>query len=96
MPIGIIIYSPLMTMKSYINVKMKYFMDSKYISEYELLKIYGLIGIIFYTIICIISTFFEYKEDNENKNILIIYVVLSIMTRNILKILFLLLQPQYM
>ena len=69
MPIGIIIYSPLMTMKSYINVKMKYFMDTKYISEYELLKLYGVIGAIFYTIICIISTFFQCKEDNENKNI---------------------------
>jgi hypothetical protein len=69
MPIGIILYSPLMTLKSYINVKMKYFMDTKYISEYELLKLYGLIGTIFYTIICIISTFFECKEDNDNKNI---------------------------
>ena len=68
MIIGIIIYFPLMAAKSYIHVKIKYLMDSKYISEYEILKLYGLIGGIFCTIICIISTFFKCKEKNENYN----------------------------
>ena len=68
MIIGIIIYSPLMATKSYIYVKIKYFMDSKYISENSLLKLYGLIGTIFYTLIGIISTIFKCKEDNDIKN----------------------------
>ena len=61
-------YFPLMAVKSYTHVKMKFLMDSKYISEYELLKLYGLIGGIFSTIICIISTIFECKEKNDNYN----------------------------
>ena len=68
MIIGIIFYSPLMATKSYVYVKIKYFMDSKYISENTLLKLYGLIGTIFYTLIGIISTIFKCKEDNDNKN----------------------------
>ena len=68
MIIGIIFYSPLMATKSYVYVKIKYFMDSKYISENTLLKLYGLIGSIFYTLIGIISTIFKCKEDNDNKN----------------------------
>ena len=67
--IGIIFYCPLMIVKSYTIVKMKYFMDLKYISEFEILKLYGFIGAIFYTIICTISTFFKCKENNDNNNI---------------------------
>ena len=68
MIIGIIIYFPLIAAKSYIYIKIKYFMDSKYISEITLLRLYGLIGVIFYTLICTISTIFKCKEVNENYN----------------------------
>ena len=58
-PIGLLIYFPLITLRSYIYIKIKWYMKTKYISSNKLLKIYGLIGTIFYTIICTISTFFE-------------------------------------
>ena len=66
-PIGILIYIIFMFLKSYANVSLKYFMDSKYFSANNILSVYGLIGTIFFTIICIISTLFECK-DNNNKN----------------------------
>ena len=64
-PIGILIYIPFMYMKSYANVSLKYFMDSKYFSANKILKLYGLIGTIFLTIICIISTLFKCTDDGE-------------------------------
>ena len=68
-PIGIIIYIPFMFVKSYVNVIIKYFMDSKYFSANKILQLYGLIGTIFFTIICIISTFFKCKDiDEDNQN----------------------------
>ena len=65
-PIGLLIYFPLITLKSYIYIKIKWYMKTKYISSNKLLKIYGLIGTIFYTIICTISTFFECKGNILN------------------------------
>ena len=41
-PIGIIIYLILITLRSYVNTKIKYFMDFKYISSSKLLMYYGL------------------------------------------------------
>ena len=62
-PIGIIIYFSMKIMRAYIRTQIKWNMDIKYISIYKLLMIYGLIGTIFYTIICIITTFKECPED---------------------------------
>jgi len=45
-------------------------MDLKYISEKKLLMIYGLMGSIISSIICIITTYFKCKDidiDNDNK-----------------------------
>ena len=70
-PIGLLIYILFMFVKSYVNVSLKYFMDSKYFSVNKILRAYGLIGTIFLTIICIISTIFECKDyDKNNKNII--------------------------
>ena len=66
-PIGIIIYLILIILRSYINIKIKYFMDLQYISPSHLLIYYGIIG----TIVCfsttVISTFI--KCNNNTKEI---------------------------
>ena len=70
-PIGLLIYFLFMFVKSYVNVSLKYFMDSKYFSANKILRAYGFIGTIFLTIICIISTIFECKDyDKRNENII--------------------------
>ena len=65
-PIGIFIYLSLKIMRAYIKTKIKWYMDIKYISITKLLMSYGLIGTIFYTIICIITTFKECPEGYKN------------------------------
>ena len=67
-PIGIIVYLILITIRSYVNSKIKWLMDLKYISENILLMIYGLFGTIICSVICIISTFIKCKDLNaQNK-----------------------------
>ena len=56
-PIGLLIYLPLVILKAYVIVKIKWFMDLKYIYANKLLIIYGLIGTVFYSIFSIISSF---------------------------------------
>ncbi len=68
-PIGIIIYLILITLRSYVNSKIKWFMDLKYISPSKLLIYYGLLGTIVCTIICTISTFVECHKSGEVKEI---------------------------
>ena len=69
-PIGIIIYSFLILLKAYISTKIKWYMDIKYISSHKLLILYGLIGALFYSILCTISTFNECEKTyNSTKNI---------------------------
>ena len=71
---GIMIYFGLITVRSYINSKIKVYMDLKYIATKKLLIIYGFFGTIIYTIICLITTFVECtnssiffnKDNNEN------------------------------
>ena len=68
-PLSLFIYIPLITIKSYVYIKMKWLMDLKYISVHKLLLYYGFIGAFLYSIICIISTFYECKvstDDNTN------------------------------
>ena len=64
-PIGLLFNFPLIITKSYVYVKMKYYMDLKYISANRLLKLYGLFGFIFYTFICSITTFIKCKKESE-------------------------------
>ena len=56
-PIGIIIYIILIIFRSYINSKIKWYMDLKYISLSKLLMYYGAIGSSICIIIATISTF---------------------------------------
>ena len=58
-PIGIILFFMLITLRSYINAKIKWYMDLKYISPHKLLMYYGTIGTLICLIICIISSFNE-------------------------------------
>lgn len=55
-PVGIIIYLIIIIIISFVNIELKTFMDYKYISPSEILIIYGFIGTIFFSILCIIST----------------------------------------
>ena len=55
-PIGISIYLILITSRSYVNSKIKWFMDLKYISPSRLLIYYGIMGTIICSIICLITT----------------------------------------
>ena len=77
--IGIIIYLCLITLRAYVYIQLKCFMDLKYVSPNKLLLIYGLTGSILYSSICIITTFikcgnssiYDYicpaKNDNNDK-----------------------------
>ena len=56
-PILIIIYLVLITLRSYINIKLKTFFDIKYIDIIEILIIYGLLGTLINLIFCTITTF---------------------------------------
>ena len=64
-PVGIFIYFGMKIMRAYIKTKIKWYMDIKYISINKLLMNYGLIGTLFYTIICIISTFIPCSNEND-------------------------------
>jgi hypothetical protein len=55
--IGIIVYLILIILRSYVNTKIKWLMDLKYISLSRLLLLYGLIGIIMSSVACTITTF---------------------------------------
>lgn len=63
--IGLIIYILLILLRSYSYIKLKWFMDLKYISENKLLMHYGIVGSLFYTIIVTITTFIKCKNDSE-------------------------------
>lgn len=63
--IGLIIYIPLIVLRSYSYIQLKWFMDIKYISENKLLLNYGCIGTIFYTIIVTITTFIKCKNEDK-------------------------------
>ena len=65
-PTGIIAYLFLITLRSYINSKLKYYMDLKYISANKLLMFYGFLGAVFCSIGCIIATYKECEETTSN------------------------------
>ena len=65
-PIGIIIYLSMKIMRAYIKTQIKWYMDIKYVSTTKLLMNYGIIGTIFYTIICTITTFTDCPHNDKN------------------------------
>lgn len=55
--LGIIVYIILITLRSYVNLKLRWYMDIKYISQYKILLAFAFIGMIIYSFICILFTF---------------------------------------
>ena len=68
-PIGIFVYIVLITLRSYINSSIKYSIDLKYISEKKFLMAYGFIGALISTVICIITTSIECKNEEDKGDI---------------------------
>ena len=73
-PIGFISYIFIMFLRSYVNSKIKCFMDLKNISPLKLIMLYGIIGMVISCSICALSTFFPCKDPeficsvNSNTN----------------------------
>ena len=85
-PVGIITYLFLIILRSYINSKLKWFMDLKYISANKLLLIYGFLGAVICSIICIFTTFKECEiTSSNNKNIYDYICILNIDDENNIK-----------
>jgi hypothetical protein len=66
-PIGIVIYMILIMGRAYVNTKIKWFMDLKYISPSKLLIYYGIMGTIICTLVSIISTYIKCEDFNNNE-----------------------------
>ena len=65
-PIGIIIYLLFISLRSYANTKLKWFIDLKYVSVNKLLIIYGIIGTIISSIIVTLSTFIKCPNNKDD------------------------------
>ena len=76
-PIGIITYITLITLRAFINVNLKWFMDLKYISSNKILMIYGLLGSILSSIACIITTFVKCEETKSNNKDIYDYICID-------------------
>jgi hypothetical protein len=68
-PVGILIYLTLITLRAYVNSNLKVFMDYKNINVFELLLIYGSFGTIISIAACLITTFVNCGEVGTKKNI---------------------------
>ena len=64
-PVGIISYLIIMLLRAYVNCSLCWIMEIKYLSPARLLVIYGMLGTLFYLVICTIFTFISYKPDKE-------------------------------
>ena len=65
--IGLIIYFTLIFLRSYINTKIKWLIDLKYISSIKIFVLFNVIGFIFCTLINILVTFMPCNESNEKE-----------------------------
>ena len=63
-PIIIAVYLCLITLRSYVNIKIKWLMDFKFISVSKILLAYGIIGIILSSIACMITTIFKCPKND--------------------------------
>lgn len=66
--LGLIIYLILIILRSFINSKIKYYMDLKYIYEEKILILYGLLGTIIFLVYSIITTFISFQIEGYEKN----------------------------
>lgn len=64
---GILIFIVLITIRSYVNTNMKWFMDLKYISPNKLLMVYGGLGGIIFLIICFFISFIKCDHNQDIK-----------------------------
>ena len=62
--VGILLYIFLLSLRSYANLNFKWYMDIKYISHYKILTAFGFIGTVLYSLICLISTLFDCKNQS--------------------------------
>ena len=60
---GILFYFFLILLRAYVNLKLKSYMDNKFISLNKLIIWYGTMGTIIYLIICFVSNICQCKED---------------------------------
>ena len=67
-PTGIIIYLILITIRAFVNTKIKWFMDLRYVSPSKLLEYYGIVGAIICFVTSCVITFFKCKTINDQKN----------------------------
>jgi len=68
-PVGILIYLILITLRAYIYSNLKVFMDKKNIEAFKLLFIYGFFGTIISIFACLITTFMNCGYNNTEKDI---------------------------
>ena len=70
-PVGITIYIFLISIRSYVYSKIKWFMDLKYISSTQLLIFYGILGTLMCLSACTLTTFVKCKnyEESNDKDI---------------------------
>ena len=87
-PIGIIIYIILLSMRSLVNLTIKWYMDKKYISCNKILTLYGLIGMLFYIGVCSLTTFKYCKKTNKNADNVTICDYIAKVTQNVTNITF--------
>ena len=64
-PIGVTIYLILISFRSFVNSKLKWYMDLKYISPNKLLIYYGIIGASICFLVSFISSFMECDRDTK-------------------------------
>ena len=64
--IGIILYFILIFLRSYISLKLKWFMDKKNTSHIKLFRFYGIFGIIIYFNSSLIGTIVGHKKNNDD------------------------------
>ena len=65
LPVGLVIYFILIIFRSYVNTKIKWLIDLKYISSTKIFILYSLTGFIFCALISIIATFIPCNSSNE-------------------------------
>ena len=65
---GILFYFCLILSRAYVNLKLKWYMEKKFISPNKLIIWYGSMGTIIYLIICIVSNYYQCKEDYPPSN----------------------------
>jgi hypothetical protein len=75
-PIGILIYLILISIRSYVYSKIKWFMDLKYISSTKLLFFYGILGSIICLVICAMTTFVKCDLNGDEKDNIFYYICL--------------------